>query len=453
MGYGTTISASRVSTVGSAERDRAAWHHRASGLYEELRRPATGIIRRAYGSTFGEPEIEDIYSNAWLGTLRALERKAADLTDDEIRSYLLTAVANHASKEIRRRKRKPVAPLEAAGAVAEVADSVHDRAEATELRDLTRDLLASLPPRRRAVMLLRYGWELDPSEICGMINGLSPRAYRKEITRGVDDLVKRIKLVEEGRWCEDREPLLKVFAAGTATEDQALQAERHISHCRSCSEFVGKLSGHLHDVGSSILIPGALEAADGHSSLFEKARDAFDGAKDSTIGVFSRSETNDAVVAVTGARGAGAGGAGVLAKLTAIGSGGKAALACAGGMVAVSGCVVAGVGPISLSGSDREPLGNAGRNTPPLAKVAREVRPATPPQTAGSEAPESGGDARQESPTAAPEPEPPEEVLAPDTPPTAPEFGVESAAQPTGSQPAQTDPGSDAGAVAGEFGP
>ena len=270
MGYGTTISASRVSTVGSAERDRAAWHHRASRLYEELRRPATGIIRRAYGSTFGEPEIEDIYSNAWLGTLRALERKAADLTDDEVRSYLLTAVANNASKEIRRRKRKPVAPLEAAGAVAEVSDSVHDRAEATESRNLTRDLLASLPPRRRAVMLLRYGWELDPSEICGMVNGLSPRAYRKEITRGVDDLVKRIKLVEEGRWCEDREPLLKVFAAGTATEDQALQAERHISHCRSCSEFVGKLSGHLHDVGSSILIPGALEAADGHSSLVRK---------------------------------------------------------------------------------------------------------------------------------------------------------------------------------------
>ena len=122
-------------------------------------------------------------------------------------------------------------------------------------------------------------------------------------------------------------------------------------------------------------------------------------------------------------------------------------------MVAVSGCVVAGVGPISLSGSDREPLGNDGRNTPPLAKVAREVRPATTPQTAGSEAPEGGGDVREESPTAATEPEPPEEVLAPDTPPTAPEFGVESAAQPTGSQPAQTDPGSDAGAVAGEFGP
>ncbi len=343
MGYGLTIAASEPSGVESAERDRASWHQRASGLYEELRRPATGLIRRAYGSTFGEPEIEDIYANAWLGTLRALERKAADLTDDEVRSYLLTAVANHASKEIRRRKRKPVAPLEAAGAVAEVSDSLHERAEATEARRLTRDLLASLPPRRRAVMLLRYGWELEPGEICGMVKGLTPRAYRKEITRGVDDLVERIKLVEEGRWCEDREPLLQAFAAGVATEDQTLQAESHISHCRSCSEFVGKLTGHLHEVGSSILLPGALEAVDGHSSLLERARDAIDGARESATGALSRSETSDGIAAIASARGAGAGGRWSSSRsFRRLGQGAKATLACAGGVVAISSCVAAG---------------------------------------------------------------------------------------------------------------
>ena len=358
MGYGPTISAKGSTDTESVDRNRAAWHGRASRLYEELQRPATGLIRRAYGSTFGDPEIEDIYASAWLGTLRALERKAADLTDDEVRSYLLTAVANHASKEIRRRKRKPVAPLEAAGSVAEVSDSLHERAEATESRNITRDLLASLPPRRRAVMLLRYGWELDPVEICGMVKGLSPRAYRKEITRGVDDLVERIKLVEEGRWCEDREPLLKAFAAGTATKDQAIQAESHVSHCRSCHEFVGKLTGHLHDLGSSVLLPGALEAADGHSTLLEKARDAFDGARDTATGTLARSETSDGITAIAGARGAGAGGLGVIAKLSAIGTGTKAALACAGGVVAVSSCVAAGwdrsrARPLRVSGSKR----------------------------------------------------------------------------------------------------
>ena len=115
-------------------------------------------MRRAYGSAFTDSEIEDIYSSAWLGTLRALDRKAARLTDDEIRSYVLTAVANHANKEMRRRKRKPVAPLEAAVSVPEVGASLQESAEVAEARELTRDLLASLPPRRRAVMLLRYGW-------------------------------------------------------------------------------------------------------------------------------------------------------------------------------------------------------------------------------------------------------------------------------------------------------
>jgi len=178
MGYGSATVAKRALTAGLAERDRAAWHERASGLYEDLRRPATALIRRAYGATLGDPEIEDIYSNAWLGTLRSLERKQSDLTDEEIRSYLLTAVANHASKEIRRRRRKPVAPIEAAGAVAEVAATPEEQAQTAESSALTRDLLSSLPPRRRAVLLLRYGWELAPDEICRMVDGLSPRAYR-----------------------------------------------------------------------------------------------------------------------------------------------------------------------------------------------------------------------------------------------------------------------------------
>ena len=117
-----------------------------------------GLIRRAYGAAFADDVIDDIYSSAWLGTLRALERRHTELDDDEIRSYLLTAVANHASKELRRRRRKPVAPIEAAGEVADGAATPEDAAASREASQVTRDVLASLPPRRRAVMLLRYGW-------------------------------------------------------------------------------------------------------------------------------------------------------------------------------------------------------------------------------------------------------------------------------------------------------
>ena len=67
-------------------------------------------------------ELDDIYASAWVGTLRALADRHAKLGDDEIRSYVLTAVANQAGKELRRRKRKPTAPLELVGAVADQTD-------------------------------------------------------------------------------------------------------------------------------------------------------------------------------------------------------------------------------------------------------------------------------------------------------------------------------------------
>ncbi len=158
MGSGTSTTFRRASITALSETDRVRWHRRASALYEDLRGPATGLVRRAYGSTFGPDEIDDIYSSAWLGTLKALERRQGELSDDEVRSYVLTAVANHASKEIRRRRRKPIAPLEAAGSVVDAGETPEDAAATRETGEVTRDLLSNLPPRRRAVMLLRYGW-------------------------------------------------------------------------------------------------------------------------------------------------------------------------------------------------------------------------------------------------------------------------------------------------------
>ena len=88
----------------------------------------------------------------------AWTHRHTELSEEEIRRYVMTAVAHHASKELRRRGRRPTAPLEALGEVADSASSPDERAVAMEDADLARDLLASLPKRRRAVMLLRYGW-------------------------------------------------------------------------------------------------------------------------------------------------------------------------------------------------------------------------------------------------------------------------------------------------------
>jgi RNA polymerase sigma-70 factor (ECF subfamily) len=457
MSSGGSIGSKRAAAARPGAADRADWHARASGLYEELRRPATALVRRAYGSAFSTDEIDDIYSSAWLGTLRALERRHANLADEEIRSYLLTAVANHASKELRRRRRKPTAPMEAAGAIVDVGPAPDDVASAREASQVTRDVLASLPARRRAVMLLRYGWGLDPSEVCGLVKGLSPRAYRKEITRGVDELTSKLKLVEAGRWCEERESLLKSYAAGLANEEQVLQAEHHLAHCRRCHDFVAKLTSQLHDVGAAAAVPGALEAIGPGQSLFDRISAAGEHAREAVAGVVSRSEPSEAVRTLSAARGAGAAGAGMAAKLTGLGTAGKVALACLGGGAAATACVAAGIGPLASDGA-------RGERAEPIVVEAGEPRPVEPPRDAALGDPPSpatdGGrpeppgeqratDTGEASPATAP--------VAPEAPPVQQEFGVEAAAAPAPSAPASASggggSGSTAAAVQQEFGP
>ena len=288
-----------------------------------------------------------------------------------------------------------------------------------------------------------------------MVKGLSPRAYRKEITRGVDELTAKIKLVEEGRWCEEREPLLKSYAAGLATEDQALQAEHHLAHCRHCHDFVAKLSGHLHDVGAGLVVPGALEALDAHATLFERIGGAAERVRETLTGAASRSDPSDAVATVTAARGAGAAGAGIAAKLAGLGTAGKVALACLGGGAAATACVAAGIGPIALGGSDGSPparaLEPAGESRPvdPAPDLSPPASTAPSPGAAG----DSGDGARPiENEQAVPRSVPP---VAPEAPPVQQEFGVESTATPAPSAPAGSSGGGDPteAAVQQEFGP
>src|SRR3954451_17979608 len=283
----TTVTPARAVAVPPEE--SSAWRERSARLYEELRRPARAMVRRAFRGAFTDDEVEDVYSNAWVGTLRALESRHQHLDDEEIRRYVLTAVAHHASKELRRRKRRPVSPLEGVHAVADDGLTPDETATKREDSQIARDVLSSLPPRRRAVRLLRYGWGLESQQVCGVVKCISPRASRKEITRGVDELAAKLRQVQSGEWCADREPLLKAYAAGVADDEQRLQAQQHLSHCRHCTDFVGRLSGHLHDMGSAVAIPAAVEAVnDGRFSLVDRAVEFAHRVKESGAGVLSR---------------------------------------------------------------------------------------------------------------------------------------------------------------------
>jgi RNA polymerase sigma factor (sigma-70 family) len=424
------------------------------------------MIRRAFRGAFGDDEIEDIYSNAWLGTLRALERRHDQLSDKEVRKYVLTAVANHASKELRRRSRRPTAPLEAIAAIPDDGALPDERAAKHEESRIARDLLATLPPRRRAVMLLRYGLGLEPRQVCGLVKGLSPRAYRKEITRGVDELTEKLRLLERGEWCADREPVLKAYAAGLADAEQQRQARQHLSHCRHCAEFVGKLSGHLHDMGSSVAVLGGVDAIDnGRFSLpdrmgevVHRVREFAGNAPAARPGEGAEDIAARVVSLPGGARGAGAAGTGVLAKLAGLGTAGKLAAVCLGGGAAATACLATGIVPASLPGRET-------RSTPNHTAVERSVlasppapvgilpsqlgNQATPPPPASGEEPADDG-ASEQLPDSEPEPPPP---IVPTAPAGQQEFGVASAASDPDSSGGSSSSGGGGSAVQREFGP
>ncbi len=422
------------------------------------------MVRRGFRGAFSADEIDDIYAGAWVGTLRSLAVRHQGLDDDEVRSYVLTAVANQASKELRRRRRKPTAPLELVGAVPDLSDTPDEQLAGAERSRVTRDLLASLPPRRRAVILLRYGWGLEPSQVCGLIEGLSPRAYRKEITRGVDEVTERMTALESGDWCRQRESVLKAFAAGTADEDQERQARAHLAHCRECGEFVGRLRGHLHDLGAAVVAPAAIEGLGGQVTFVDRVLETGERAREVGSGLIARvgaapaEEGAAQVAAAGGVRGVGAAGAGVLAKLAGIGTAGKIAAACLGGGAAATACIAAGVVPVGAPdrAEEAKPQETRTHETPKPSVVATPV-PAPPPEQVDNPpvaAPPGAGQAQSSvssnQPPAGAEPDPaPETPVAPETPPTEQEFGVAPAAAPVSPAPAPAPTSSGAGGDGG----
>ncbi len=456
----------------------AAWRERSGRLFCEFERPAAAMLRRAFRGGFSAEEIEDIYATAWTSTLRALAHRHQSLSDDEVRSYVFAAVANQAGKELRRRRRKPTAPLELVAAVPDHAtEDPHEQAAEAERSRVTRDLLASLPPRRRAVILLRYGWGLEPRQVCALIKGLSHRAYRKEITRGVEELTEKMRTVARGEWCTTREPVLRAFVAGVANADQERQARSHLAHCRECSAFVARLRGHLHDLGGAVVVPGVLDGIDDQISLGERVGALADHAHEMVVGFTSRvrgvDELGAQAAAAGGARGAGAAGAGLAAKIAGLGATGKLAAACIGGGVAATACIAAGVGPINLRGdqparpSADRPAAERVRGVEASAAPKPELMPSqighqsapAPEASPSPVAPSPEDDVADAAPAPAPEPVEPSAPVAATTPPAQREFAAPAAAAPLAPAPApaasggSSDGGSSGSVVRQEFGP
>lgn len=141
------------------------------------------MVRVAYGIC-GEPDLAlDAVQAAWLIAWRKLRTVREP---DHLRSWLVAVAANEARHVVRRRHRGQVVELMLDPSDADAADP------ADEIRrvDLV-NALRRLKPDERSLIAMRYGAELDSSEI-GPLLGISASGVRARLARIMGRLRKEL---------------------------------------------------------------------------------------------------------------------------------------------------------------------------------------------------------------------------------------------------------------------
>jgi len=139
-------------------------------FYEQHRVEVLRLLRRR----LGVDRADDAFQETFLRALRAYRRLEHG---EHLRAWVLTIAQNVALDTIRRSK--PTAELTEAG----VEDSRPPYEDLAELTD-------GLPPTERAVVVLRYGYDLSYDQIASAL-GSSTDAARQAASSGVRRLRRR----------------------------------------------------------------------------------------------------------------------------------------------------------------------------------------------------------------------------------------------------------------------
>jgi RNA polymerase sigma-70 factor (sigma-E family) len=139
-----------------------------------VREVSPGLLRFAHVLTLHRAEAEDLAQEALIRVGLAWSRVRRDGNPV---GYAQRTLLNLFLNKRRRRGDIPVAALpERAGEDAGLA--------LVDAADGVRDLLASLPPKQRAAVAMRYVLDL-PDEQIGELLGCSPQTVRSQVSRGL----------------------------------------------------------------------------------------------------------------------------------------------------------------------------------------------------------------------------------------------------------------------------
>ncbi len=148
------------------------------------------IFRTVRGMLRSDADAEDVTQDAMLTVLTSLH-KYRPRADARFAAWVTTIALNTARRRFRRRRPE----LTATGELPEIPDEGADPAEDVDRARRRRALLialAELPERERLMVSLRYGAELNASEI-GAAVGIEPANARKILERVRTRLGARIE--------------------------------------------------------------------------------------------------------------------------------------------------------------------------------------------------------------------------------------------------------------------
>ena len=144
--------------------------------FERFYETHRGVVFGMLAKRLGRERAEDAFQETFFRALRAYPK----LHDgNNLRAWVLTIAANVATDEHRRDKLW-------SGVEVPDLESVDERPSYAELRELTSEL----PPKERAAVVLRYGYDLDYERI-GAALGSSAEAARQAASSGVRRLRRK----------------------------------------------------------------------------------------------------------------------------------------------------------------------------------------------------------------------------------------------------------------------